>query len=180
MTEDGSERGVRPTPGRPRPGRPRPGRARDEDGRPRNDRPRDRLGRPLPPGSAGVEPVPDELDLGPDDALDYAQRLLDEGRAFGAHEVLEAVWKAAPPTERELWRSLAQLAVGVTHLERGNPAGARALLERGTAGLGPFRRTPPHGIAVDRLISQGRAVVEELATGGTPAVPVLRLRDGPA
>jgi hypothetical protein len=30
--------------------------------------------------------VPDDLDLPTDEAIDYAQRLLDEGRAFGAHE----------------------------------------------------------------------------------------------
>src|SRR4051812_50118175 len=82
-------------------------RGRDEAGRPRNARPRDRLGRPLPPGSTGVEPVPDELGLPPDEALDYAQRLLDEGRPFGAHEVLEAVWEAVQgtqPDEEALWR----------------------------------------------------------------------------
>ena len=33
----------------------------------------------------------------PRQALALAQALLDEGRAFGAHEVLEASWKAAPP-----------------------------------------------------------------------------------
>ena len=52
-----------------------------------------------------------------------AQRLLDAGLPFHAHEVLEAAWKAAPPDERELWRGLAQLAVGLTHLQRGNGRG---------------------------------------------------------
>ena len=63
-------------------------RDRDDDGRARNSRPRDRLGRPLPPGSVGVERVPDDLDLPPDETLAYAQRLLDDGLAFNAHEVL--------------------------------------------------------------------------------------------
>jgi predicted metal-dependent hydrolase len=124
-----------------------------------------------------VEPVPDELDLTPGEALDYAQRLLDEGRAFGAHEVLEAVWKAAPEQERELWRSLAQLAVGVTHLERGNPAGARALLDRAATGLAHYRPGVPYGIAVDRLAAEAEALVQALAPGHEPPpVPGLRLR----
>jgi hypothetical protein len=152
-------------------------RSRDEQGRPRNERPRDRLGRPLPPGSAGVEPVPDELDLNPGEALDYAQRLLDEGRAFGAHEVLEAVWKASQTSERELWRSLAQLAVGVTHLERGNPIGAGALLQRAADGLTPFRSATPYGIAVDRLAEEAEALAAALSRAEQPPAPALRLRD---
>jgi hypothetical protein len=155
----------------------RPGRSRDDAGRPRNARPRDRLGQPLPPGSPGVEPVPDDLDLPVEQALDYAQRLLDEGRAFGAHEVLEAVWKSSPEPERELWRSLAQLAVGVTHLERGNVRGAQALLRRAVTGLQPWRGHRPHGLAVDQLAGVGEDVAAALdePDRATP-VPVLRLR----
>lgn len=152
-------------------------RSRDAEGRPRNARPRDRLGRPLPPGSTGVEPIPDELDLTADEALDYAQRLLDEGRPFGAHEVLEAVWKSAPPHEEALWRALAQVAVGVTHLERGNPTGAKRLLERGVAGLASYRGGTPYGIAVDRLAAQGEDLASRLSGGETPPAPVLRLRN---
>jgi hypothetical protein len=151
-------------------------RSRDAAGRPRNDRPRDRLGRPLPQGSTGVEPVPDELDLSVDEAIDYAQRLLDEGRAFGAHEVLEAVWKQSPEGERELWRSLAQLAVGVTHLERGNLQGARELSRRGAAGLAPWRTAAPHGLAVEELATAGERLAAAIDAGTTPDVPRLRLR----
>lgn len=35
-------------------------RDRDEEGRPRQARPRDKLGRPLPYGAEGVEPVSEE------------------------------------------------------------------------------------------------------------------------
>ena len=79
-----------------------PGRDRDPSGRPRNARPRDGLGRPLPRGAAGDERVPDGLTLPPAQALRLAQRLLDDGRPFHAHEVLEASWKAAPPAERSM------------------------------------------------------------------------------
>jgi len=84
------------------PAAPRPARDRDPAGRPRNARPRDELGRPLGRGAAGEAPPPDEPALAPDAALDLAQQLIDSGRAFRAHEVLEASWKAAPPAEQDL------------------------------------------------------------------------------
>jgi uncharacterized protein len=134
-------------------------RERDAAGRVRNARPRDRHGRPLPRGSAGVERVPDDLGLGPDDAVSEAQRLIDAGLPFPAHDVLEGVWKSAPASERELWRALAQLAVGLTHAQRGNSRGAVALLDRAADGLGRWVDPPPAGIDLDPV----RAYAEELA-----------------
>ncbi|WP_018654101.1 DUF309 domain-containing protein [Actinomadura flavalba] len=128
-------------------------RDRDEDGRARNARPRDAYGRPLAHGSAGVPTMPEDLDVTPAQGLAEAQRLLDADRPFHAHEVLEAVWKAAPDAERALWRSLAQVAVGITHVRRGNPRGARALLERASAALAPFRDDPPHDLDVAAVIA---------------------------
>ncbi|MDN5931723.1 MAG: DUF309 domain-containing protein, partial [Pseudonocardia sp.] len=75
-------------------------RDRDDDGRARNARPRDAAGRPLPHGAAGVERVPEDLVLTPAEAVAEAQRLLDVGNPFGAHEVLEGAWKAALEAER--------------------------------------------------------------------------------
>ena len=118
-----------------------PARTRDRDaaGRPRNARPRDELGRPLSRDAAGESPLPDDLTLPPGAALDLAQELIDSGRAFRAHEVLEASWKAAPPAERDLWQGLAQVAVGLTHAQRGNARGAAALLRRGGRRVGRLR-----------------------------------------
>src|SRR6185312_11640720 len=110
-------------------------RDRDESGRPRNERPRDALGRPLPPGSQGIPRIPDDLDLSPSETLALARDLLDRGLAFNAHEVLEAAWKNGPEDERTLWQSLAQLAVGITHVQRGNRKGAVTVLERASEGL---------------------------------------------
>ena len=70
-----------------------------------------------------------------DQALTEAQQLLDDGRPFSAHEVLEDAWKSAPQDERQLWRGLAQLAVGLTHAARGNARGAATLLERGASSI---------------------------------------------
>lgn len=137
-----------------------PTRDRDETGRPRNSRPRDALGRPLPPGSEGVPRIPDDLHLPPAESLAYAQELVDDGRAFHAHEVLEAAWKDGPDDERSLWQGLAQLMVGITHIQRGNPDGARALLRRATDRLtdAPAR----YGIDVAGLITYAETLQADL------------------
>lgn len=88
--------------------------------------------------------------------------MLDSGMPFHAHEVLEDAWKSAPPAERDLWRSLAQLAVGLTHLYRGNPTGARALLVRGSDGIRPFMVDPPYGIDVRGLVAWAADALESL------------------
>jgi hypothetical protein len=104
-------------------------RDRDPQGRAKQGRPRDRLGRPLPYGSQGVEPVSEEP-LPPPETIAAAQGLMAEGRPFSAHEVFEARWKAGPDAERSLWQGLAQLCVGITHAERGNRIGALRLIRR--------------------------------------------------
>ncbi|MCM6778543.1 DUF309 domain-containing protein [Nocardia sp. CDC159] len=137
-------------------------RDRDDIGRARNARPRDRLGRPLPPGSVGVERIPDDLDLPPEETVAYAQRLLDDGLAFHAHEVLEAAWKNGPFAERMLWQGLAQFAVGITHLQRGNPKGARTLLERAVGRL-RAASPAPYGIDTPGLVGFAEALLADLA-----------------
>jgi predicted metal-dependent hydrolase len=109
-------------------------RDRDEGGRPRQARPRDKLGRPLPYGAEGVEPVSEDP-LPPLETVRFAIELLDQGRPFSAHEVFEARWKDAPGAEHDLWQGLAQLCVGLTHALRGNATGAGRLLERGNGRL---------------------------------------------
>jgi uncharacterized protein len=114
-------------------------RDRDTAGRARNARPRDELGRPLPRSAADDVPrVPDDLVISPAEAADLGGRLLAEGRPFHAHEVFEAAWKSVPGPERELWRGLAQIAVGLTHARRGNASGAVALLRRGAGHVADF------------------------------------------
>ena len=141
-------------------------RDRDSSGRPRNTRPRDELGRPLPRGAAGVEQVPDDLSLPPAEALALAQRMLDSGRAFQAHEVLEASWKQAPATERELWRGLAQLAVGLTHAQRGNARGAATLLRRGAERVGRYAGAAPYDIDAAGLAAASATLADRIETSG--------------
>lgn len=131
---------------------------------------RDRLGRPVPLDHPGAVPEVPEQALPAAEALALAQALLDEGRAFGAHEVLEASWKAAPPDERDLWQGLAQLCVGVTHLQRGNLVGAVRLLRRAA---GRLPDDPPYGI--DPGLGVLAAGLADRVAAGDGDVPGLRL-----
>ncbi|NMO89144.1 DUF309 domain-containing protein [Actinomycetospora sp. TBRC 11914] len=144
-------------------------RARDRDpaGRARNARPRDASGRPLAPGEAGVERVDEDVVLPPDEALAEAQRLLDGGWPFHAHEVLEGAWKSGPDDERPFWQGLAQLAVGLTHEQRGNRRGAVSLLRRGADNVGDGAGTASrHGVDATRLTGWARDRADALEGGG--------------
>jgi hypothetical protein len=150
-------------------------RDRDAAGRARNARPRDALGRPLPRGAAGDERIPDDLVLPPAQALGLAQRLLDEGRPFHAHEVLEASWKAAPPAERDLWQGLAQIAVGLTHARRGNAHGAAALLRRGADRVAGYAGSAPHDIDAATIGQEAREMSARIETEGLAAAGADRM-----
>jgi len=148
-------------------------RDRDAAGRARNARPRDAAGRPLPRGTVGVERVPDDLVLPPEETVQEAQRLLDAGQPFHAHEVLEAAWKAADAGERELWRGLAQVAVGLTHLQRGNARGAVALLQRGAGNVTRWRvgwlGPVPAGLDVDDVVRRAEELASRIEREGPDA-----------
>jgi hypothetical protein len=155
-------------------------RDRDAAGRPRNARPRDPTGRPLPRGAAGSPPR-EEPPRPPDQALLLAQRLIGEGQPFRAHEVLEASWHAAPEAERELWRGLAQVAVGLTHVQRGNARGAVALLRRGALRVGAYATRAPHGVDAARLAAACQALAVRIERGGVAAAvggPEIRFISG--
>lgn len=152
------------------------GRDRDAGGRARNARPRDAAGRPLRRGAGGVERVDEDVVLPPAESLTEAQRLVDAGYPFHAHEVLEAAWKAAPADERSLWQGLAQLAVGLTHEQRGNARGAVSLLRRGAENVASGAAVAGrHGLDAAGLDAWGHARAERLETGDAPGEP-LRLR----
>lgn len=136
-------------------------RDRNEHGNAQQARPRDALGRPLPYGAAGVEPISEEP-LSPEATLAYARSLLEDGRPFAAHEALEVRWKSCPEEERELWQGLAQLCVGLTHQARGNAVGASRLIERAAVRLEAYDRTSSstYGLDLAALIACARVRVQ--------------------
>jgi hypothetical protein len=150
-----------------------PARDRDPGGRARNARPRDELGRPLTraaPGAQDVPRIPDDLAVTPAEAAELGGRLLAEGLPFHAHEVFEAAWKSTPAPDRELWRGLAQIAVGLTHARRGNASGAAALLRRGA---GHVREHPGGGADVDAgyVAACADRIADRIDRDGLAAVP---------
>ena len=160
------------------------GRDRDAGGRARNARPRDALGRPLPKSAAGEGPdIPDDLVIAPAEAAALGGRLLAEGRPFHAHEVFEAAWKSLDGPDRELWRGLAQVAVGLTHARRGNASGAVALLRRGAANVAAAgdasvarANGAPAGVDPGFVAAQAERVARRIERDGLGAVGEEELR----
>jgi uncharacterized protein len=155
-------------------------RDRDPAGRPRNARPRDALGRPLP-RDAAADPdqarIPDDLLLDPADAVRLADELLRAGRPFHAHEVLEASWKSGPPAERDLWQGLAQIAVGLTHAQRGNARGAIVLLRRGLARVLHYEGSS-YGLDIPAICSLADGLASRIERDGLTRIPAADLRPG--
>jgi hypothetical protein len=155
-----------------------PARDRDPRGRARNARPRDELGRPLAHAADvhhDVPRIPDDLAVTPAEAAELGGRLLADGHPFHAHEVFESAWKSTPAPDRELWRGLAQIAVGLTHARRGNARGAAALLRRGAAHV---RQYPANdvGVAAAAVAARAEDIAARVERGGLAAVAESDLR----
>lgn len=142
-------------------------RDRDEQGRARNARPRDDLGRPLPRGAEGSY-VEEALPPEPDALLAIGVGHFNAHRFFQAHEAWETAWHPSPPAEREAWQGITQIAVGCTHVQRGNPAGAMKLLRRGADRLAAYG-DDFRGIAVASLARDARALADAIQVAGIHA-----------
>jgi uncharacterized protein len=153
-------------------------RDRDDAGRARQLRPRDALGRPLPYGSVGVTQIPDMVGS-PLETVELARRLIDEGRAFSAHEVLESQWKRGPVEERDLWQGLAQLCVAITHAGRGNSVGAARVLQRAQDVLARYQDSdgPTYGVDLTRAWERAR---DSVAVQGASCIAPLSAAAGDA
>lgn len=152
--------------------RPARGDSRDrrDDGRPEQSRPRDRTGRPLPYGTeAGAEVL--LLETSEPETVEEAVALgvarWDERRYFESHELLEHAWKLGPDADRDLWKGVIQVAVAGVHLQRGNRAGARRLLDRA---LGRLAGQPAvhRGIDVALLRAIASGALARLDAGEVP------------
>jgi hypothetical protein len=117
-----------------------------------------------------VDQIPDIV-RSPLETVELARRLVDEGRAFSAHEVFESQWKHGPPEQRDLWQGLAQLCVAITHAGRGNAVGAARVLQRAQALLARYRDGGGPTFGVDLPLACVRAgdwVAAESASRGVP------------
>ena len=76
------------------------------------------------------------------------------------------MWKACPGEERDRWQGLAQVCVGITHLQRGNSRGAITLLRRGAGHL--RADTTPMGLpglTVAAVADRAEALADQVAAG---------------
>lgn len=70
------------------------------------------------------------------DPYTTALAMFDRGEYFESHELLEDLWRAAPPgEERTYLQALIQIAVACCHEQRGNGRGARGVYHRARARL---------------------------------------------
>ncbi len=155
-------------------------RDRDAAGRPENARPRDATGKPLArdAGPSWRERLRDRDEaqaLPKPEAIAEAERLVLTGQPFYAHEVLEGPWHLAPEPERAFWQGLAQVAVGLTHVQRGNAVGARSLLRSGAEKLAPYP-DGHEGVAVSRVVATATALADRVEREGVTALSADDLR----
>jgi predicted metal-dependent hydrolase len=143
-------------------------RDRNAAGRAENRRPRDATGKPLardagPSWRERLRAADEARALPKHEAIAEAERLVLTGQPFYAHEVLEGPWHLADPAERAFWQGLAQVAVGLTHAQRGNLTGARSLLRSGAEKLAPYE-DGHEGVAVSRVVAQATDLAERVET----------------
>ena len=82
--------------------------------------------------------------------------LVRAGRGFEAHEVFEALWRAAVPAERDLYQGLVHVAVATHQDSRGNEAGRTRQLEKALRRLTPY--APAYeGVEIAALLEWCRA-----------------------
>jgi predicted metal-dependent hydrolase len=100
-------------------------------------------------------------------AIAEALRLVRTGGAFPAHELLEDLWRAAAPAERDLYQGLVHVAVAVYQDGRGNAVGRTRQLEKAGRRLAPY--APVYeGLAIEQLVGWAR---DSLAAGRCLPLP---------
>jgi uncharacterized protein len=103
-------------------------------------------------------------------------KLLNTGKFFEAHEVLEDIWREAPAEERKYWQGLVQVAVALHHHSTGNIVGARSVMARAARNLGPCS-TEWHGINIGELQRVLAQWLEAVRNGKTTPVPEITFVD---
>jgi predicted metal-dependent hydrolase len=106
------------------------------------------------------------VDVSLEDGLDLIRR----GEYFAAHEVLEDVWRAAAPEERDFYQGLVHVAVAWYQAGRGNRIGCERQLEKATRRLTPF--APQHrGVDVAATLARVDEAARVVADGSLALLP---------
>lgn len=133
----------------------------------------------MPPGSPNLivdEALPDD----PQALLRIGIEHFNAGRFFQAHEVWETAWHPSPASERDFWQGITQIAVGFTHLGRGNANGAVTLLRRGAGRIEPYGESF-HGVPCATLAARAREAADLIERDGPAAnIQAPRLPSPPA
>ena len=106
-------------------------------------------------------------------SLEEGLDLIRRGEYFAAHEVLEDVWRASEPQERDFYQGLVHVAVAWYQAGRGNRVGCERQLEKAVRRLGPFApvHRGVHLAATLGRIEEARRVV----AGGSLELPPPRV-----
>ena len=80
---------------------------------------------------------------------------------YACHDTLEAIWVAAPETDKRFYQGILQVAVGCYHLSNDNLKGAIILLGEGVRRLRDYQ--PDYeGIDVAQLLEQAITLLQAL------------------
>lgn len=106
-------------------------------------------------------------------SLEEGLDLIRRGEYFAAHEVLEDVWRASEPQERDFYQGLVHVAVAWYQAGRGNRVGCERQLEKAARRLGPF--APEHR-GVDLAATLERVEeAQRVVAGGSLELPPPRV-----
>jgi uncharacterized protein len=106
-------------------------------------------------------------------SLEEGLDLIRSGEYFAAHEVLEDVWRAAEPAERDFYQGLVHVAVAWYQAGRGNRVGCERQLEKAARRLAAF--APSHrGVDVNSIVGQVEAA-QAVVAAGSLELPAPRL-----
>jgi predicted metal-dependent hydrolase len=101
------------------------------------------------------------------DLLTRGIHLFNSGEFFECHEVLEEEWTPERGPRRLFLQSLIHVAVGLYHVQRGNPTGASRQLRKALRKLAAY--LPAYeGVDTARLHADAGEALARIEQGGTP------------
>jgi uncharacterized protein len=105
--------------------------------------------------------------------------LFNRAEFFGAHEVLEDIWRAAPVEDKKFLQGMVQVAVAFHHYSTGNFVGMRSVMERAMRNLTGHSQ-PPEGIKLAPLMQSLTRWRDAMDNGQPhPPLPLMELAEIP-